>query len=273
MADLDARCVAELNEHRQADATRDLADESIGVAGGVASFSAGVSWINHATLVGFGVDVGEAELDRVEAFYLERGATPKIELTTYATEPFLAELARRGYTTEHFENVLSRALEPGEDPFGSMPSPVPAGLEIRRTDPADEDACRAHAVVVTREFCEGEVPEGHVAMAVRAIRHPRSVAFSAWVGGTLAGASGMEVYEHGGVRVCSLWGTAVGERYRRRGIQQALIARRLAWGVEHGCSAALIESKPGIATERNAARMGFGLAYVRVCMALGAPGA
>jgi GNAT superfamily N-acetyltransferase len=271
MPRLEDRQIGAMNEQRQAQAIRDLADESVPIGGGFATFSPGVPWINHATCVGFGVDVGEAELDRMEAFYGERGVTPKIELTTFATESFLGALARRGYTTENFENVLARPLDPAEDPFGAMTHPRDPAVEIRRTDPADAGACRAHAVVVTREFCAGEVPEEHIAMAERALRHPRSVGFTAWVGGELVAGSGMEIFASGGERICSLWGTGVREPYRRRGIQQSLIARRLAWAVEQGCSAAIIESKPGVATERNAAHMGFALAYVRVCMAKGPP--
>lgn len=61
-----------------------------------------------------------------------------------------------------------------------------------------------------------------------------------------------------------LWSTPVLEVHRRRGIQQALIAHRLAIGHRHGCEVALTESKPGIPTERNAGRRGLTLACTRL---------
>lgn len=54
--------------------------------------------------------------------------------------------------------------------------------------------------------------------------------------------------------------------FRRRGIQQALIAARLQACVDAGCELACIHSSPGIGTERNAARMGFALAYTKVTL-------
>jgi GNAT superfamily N-acetyltransferase len=54
--------------------------------------------------------------------------------------------------------------------------------------------------------------------------------------------------------------------YRRRGIQQALIVARLERGRERGSRQAFIISGPGIPTERNATRLGFGMAYTRVVL-------
>lgn len=258
---------ARVNENRQAVATRALADDSMPIAGGIASYGEGVGWINHATLVGLGEDVPDAELDKMEAFYRERCQTPKIEITTFATEAFLAQLAARRYVIEHFENVLTRPLGAGDDPFAAIPGGLPPDLEISRTDTSGDAACRRHAILVSSGFMPTPIPEPHIGMAIRSIRHPRSVGFMAHVGEEPAGACGMEIFEHEGIRTCALWGTTVLEPFRRRGIQRALIAHRLSFAIERGCELAFIESKPGISTERNAARLGFELGYVRVCMA------
>jgi GNAT superfamily N-acetyltransferase len=259
---------ARMNEERQALATRDLGDEAVSIAGGVATYGEGVDWVNHATLVGFDEDVPDAELDAMEAFYRERGQVPKLEITTFTTEAFLAQLAARSYCVEHFENVLTRPLRADEDPVTESGG-LPEGLAISRTDATCDEACREHAVLVSSGFITPPIPEPHIDMAIRSIRHPRSAGFVAHVGGEPAGACGMEVFEFEGVKACALWGTTVLEPLRRRGIQRALIAHRLAFAIERGCGLAFIESKPGIPTERNAARLGFGLSYVRVCLAKG----
>ena len=70
----------------------------------------------------------------------------------------------------------------------------------------------------------------------------------------------------------SLFGASVRPAFRRRGIQQALIAARLDRARSLGAELASVTSHPGIPTERNAARFGFQLAYVRAVLVKRAPG-
>lgn len=259
--------IATINENRQRIALAELADESVPLAGGVLCFSPGVDWINHATMLGFNVDVEESDLDTFEAFFTGRGATPKLEITTFATEPFLASLAARHYHIDQLEHVFVRRLRPEEDPFAAMTHPPSAGLEIIPTDPEDTEACRQHAILVMSGFMPQPIPEEHIEMGVRSIVHPRSAGFTALIDGEPVGACGMEIFEHDGRRAASLWGASVAEPFRGRGVQQAMLAHRMAHARDHGCELALIESKPGIATERNVARMGFTLGYARICLA------
>ncbi len=264
---LEPIAAARINEHRQAVAVGELADESVRLAGGVVNFATGVEWVNHAILVGFDAEVADAELDAVESFYRDRDLMPKFEITTFSPESFLAQLAARCYVVEHFENVLTCAFGAGDDPFASIEHSLPAGLDITRVDTTDDAACREHATIVSSGFVAAPIPEPHIAMTIRSVRHPRSVSFLARIDGEPAGATSMEIFEHEGGRACAFWGTTVLGPFRRQGVQQALLAHRLVHARERGCTLAFIESKPGIATERNAARFGFGLCYVRLCMA------
>ena len=72
--------------------------------------------------------------------------------------------------------------------------------------------------------------------------------------------------------VACLFGTSVLPRFRRRGVQQALMLRRLERARERGCLLCVIHSRPGISTERNAARLGFFMAYSKAALALAGPG-
>jgi len=72
--------------------------------------------------------------------------------------------------------------------------------------------------------------------------------------------------------VTSLFGTSVLPRFRRRGIQQALMAVRLERALELGSELSDITSHPGIPTERNAGRLGYRLAFVRPVLVKRAPG-
>ena len=92
--------------------------------------------------------------------------------------------------------------------------------------------------------------------------------YVAYAGDEVAGAGGCGT-RHG---VTSLFGTSVLPRFRRRGIQQALMAVRLERALSLGSDLADITSHPGIPTERNAGRVGFRLAFVRPVLVRRGPG-
>ena len=166
-------------------------------------------------------------IDRVKRFLRERGGRPSIDLTDQSGKESFAVVARAGMSLAHTERVYAVELSRFAEP-----APVP-GLEIEQLDPNDADQVGA----LVRHRVEGFAEPGE-APSVGEFEAP--------------------------VRLASLWGAVVGEPFRRRGIQAALIARRLRQGIEEGCSVAVIECEPGIPTERNAMRLGFSLAYTRL---------
>jgi GNAT superfamily N-acetyltransferase len=59
---------------------------------------------------------------------------------------------------------------------------------------------------------------------------------------------------------------------RRQGIQRALMEYRLQIARDRGCRVATVGTLPGVATERNARRCGFGPCYTRAALVRPAPG-
>ena len=57
---------------------------------------------------------------------------------------------------------------------------------------------------------------------------------------------------------------------RKRGAQLALLNARLGHAAECGCDLAMVCAEPGSATQRNAERHGFRIAYTRTKWGLGA---
>ncbi|HVJ93760.1 MAG TPA: hypothetical protein VM580_28350 [Labilithrix sp.] len=51
---------------------------------------------------------------------------------------------------------------------------------------------------------------------------------------------------------------------RRRGGQRALLAARLRFATDAGCDLAMMGAAPGSASQRNAERQGFRIAYTRI---------
>lgn len=267
--------VARAEERRQAIGVSEIAAESEPVGGGVMSFTAVGSWSNQACDVGMRGAVAEDELDRLVAFYTSRGVEPRIEVCPYADESLRKGLAARGFTVREFESVLARGITPGDRRLSASAIADPEGVEIRWIDPADDAMVREVATVTTAIFCPpGEAPPEHmVALAERCMRHPRSDTYAALAGGEVVGGGGMETGdEHAGDRVACLFGGAVAEAWRRRGVQRALIAARLERAAANGATIAVIHTRPGIPTERNAMRLGFTPSYTKVAMAMAGEG-
>ena len=61
-------------------------------------------------------------------------------------------------------------------------------------------------------------------------------------------------------------GAATAPAHRRRGIQTALLAARLADAAAAGCDVAAIVTQPGSKSQQNAQRQGFDLLYTRAVL-------
>ena len=97
--------------------------------------------------------------------------------------------------------------------------------------------------------------------------------------GDMAEASGFARYlahRHGAVgdgsspRVCEnvaqLCGAATAPAHRRRGVQGALLAARLADAARQGCAVAIVTAQPDSRSQRNVQRQGFEPLYTRAIL-------
>ena len=85
-------------------------------------------------------------------------------------------------------------------------------------------------------------------------------AFLAWIDGVAVAAGALAI--HDGVAL--LAGAATLPQWRGRGAQRALLEHRLAVAAEAGCDLATMGASPGSASQRNAERHGFRIAYTRI---------
>lgn len=268
MTNLTPRDIAALEERRQAECTVAAALVSEPIAGGFMSVSGAGSWTNQACGLGLAGPVEAAEVDRLIEFYASRGIEPKIEVSAFADETLLAGLAARGFVLREFEAVLARPLVPGEA-FAPAQG-WPPGITFVRVDPQDAAQVEAFIDASTCGFRpEGSpVPPELADASRRMIAQARTACFLALDGEVAVGGGTLDV----GEGVAALLGTSVRASHRGRGIQQALIALRLRAAQARGCAVVCIHSRPGIPTERNAARMGFALVYHKVALVRPGPG-
>ncbi|MBX3404455.1 MAG: GNAT family N-acetyltransferase [Phycisphaeraceae bacterium] len=261
--------IARLEEGRQAEALSELADEVLSIGGGIAGRGAPGSWLNNANNIGMAGPVHDDDAERIIDWYQSAGIEPRVELCPYADESLVAALAARGFVVRMFESVLFREIDPRET-VRPVVTPPP-GLEIRRLDPANDAEVREYAVVCASGFLPPgmtDLPPDHLEVSMRAARHPRSVGLMAMLDGRCVGAGGMGLHTN----VAALFGLSVLPEFRRRGIQQALIAARLNIAAQMGRRLATIGSRPGAGTERNVRRMGFQTAYVKPIVVRPGPG-
>lgn len=257
--------IARLEEGRQAEALAELADEVRRVAGGVAGRGAKGSWLNNANGLGLSGPVREEEIADLAQWYEEKGIEPRIELCPMADESLFRALENQKFLLRNFESVLYRAVA-SDETVRPVADPIDGErLVIRQVDPANEAEAREYVRVCGSGFLPPgvtEMPEEHFEVSMRVVRHPRTVAMMAMLDGQCVGAGGMGMHDE----VCALFGLSVLPEFRRRGVQQALIAARLNYAAARGARLATIGSRPGAPTERNVRRMGFQTAYTKPIM-------
>jgi len=198
-------------------------------------------------------EVTAADMDRVEDFFLSRGVASTVVVSPLAHESLRNLLGRRGYRIAEFNSVLIRRLKAAE-PFAPPP-----GIAIERVTP---DTLRPWMYAMAEGFSQDiKVAEG-VFGGFAAL--PGALAFTACIEGKVVGGCGGRIIPE--ARIAALFGAATLPEFRCRGVQSALIARRLYEAVLAGCEYAVVSTNPGSGSQRNMERRGFHLAYTKVVM-------
>jgi GNAT superfamily N-acetyltransferase len=233
--------------------TLTVADEAI--AGGIAVFAGIDSPLTQAIGMGLEGAVSSTEWDRLEAFFLDRGAPVALELSPFVHESLLAMLSARPYRVEEFTMVLIREIRQGED-FKDV-----AGVSVRMVSAAES---RLLTEVVARGYSENElVPESLLDITEGFVHMPDSCGFLAVIDGEPAGGGSVAI--HG--TLGSLFGASTLPSFRKRGVQKALLAARMNWLVDHGCQLATGLTHPGSVSQRNFERAGFRPIFTRTKVA------
>lgn len=260
--------IARREEARLARGLGEIAEARRAFGGGVAARGSPGTWVNSAVGMALRGPVARHEIESVLSWYESASVEPRFEVAPFVDAAFLDDCAALGMVVRAFENTFFRTLK-RDEPLRPVVDP-PAGLSIAIVDPRDETAVHSYSLVVTTGFFpEGMTPRAEdLAVTARAVRHPRTLAFTASLAGRVVGAGAMEIAD----QCAALFGLSVLPEFRRRGIQQALLAARLSEAARRGATLATIGSRPGVATERNVRRMGFQLAYTKVILVRPGPG-
>jgi GNAT superfamily N-acetyltransferase len=223
----------------------------IEIGGVYAMFDGVASPVTQTFGLGIFDRVHESQLDRLEAFFTERGASTSHEVSSFAAPETFDLLSARGYSPIEASAVLvlpTAAVSRGDDGLLTV-------REIGETEGARWS--RVAAQGWSSESAElGQFIEdiGAVVTRARGVR-----CFLAELEGEPIAAASLNISNG----VALLAGASTIPTARRRGAQRALLRARLEFAAAGGIDLAMLVALPGSASQRNAQRQGFRPVYVR----------
>ena len=221
----------------------------IAVGGTMAMFDGPGSPLTQTFGLGIAEPATAAGLDKLERFFKSRGSDVFHEVSPLAGVDTLAVLAKRGYRPIELSSVL---YQPIESWVARASNPA---IEVRAVAPHDADL---YARLAARGWSESPEVQPFIEAFAR-ISMECATCFVAEAGGAPIGAGA--VFLHEGVAL--LAGASTVPEGRRQGAQLALLDTRLRYAAAKGCDLAMMCAAPGSASQRNAERNGFRVAYTR----------
>ncbi|MHC5064918.1 MAG: GNAT family N-acetyltransferase [Planctomycetota bacterium] len=232
------------------------------IAGGLAAYTAPGSPLNKLGGLGFDGPVDEAMLTEIERVFTERQADLQVEVSTLADPSVVRMLSKRDYVLQGFENVLGCRLSVG------MEDAALDGFEIEVSELDDLDSWVETVVsgfaaadtqgVESHESFPREVLEATIRDLIEVKGFAR---YTVRNSADARPAGGGSIRLHEGL--AQLCGAATVPEFRRRGVQTALLCRRLADAERAGCDLAVVATMPGSKSHENLQRRGFELLYSR----------
>jgi GNAT superfamily N-acetyltransferase len=218
--------------------------------GAYALFDGVHSPLTQTFCLGMPVAPTTTELKTIEQFFSDRGAQAFHEVSPLTAAETLELLVSQGYRPIEFTSMMYRPISILSQSTGRV---------LARQASAEESDLWSNVAAAGW----GETPElgdflrdiGRVSMAAEGM-----TAFLAEVDGRAVGTGALAM--HDGVAL--LAGASTIPSARNQGAQRALLEARLRHAAANGCDLAMMGASPGSASQRNAERQGFRIAYTRI---------
>ena len=245
----------------------ELGAEWIEVAGAAVLYDGPASPCTQTFGLGMRAQLGEADLEQIEAFFQERGAPVYHEVSPLADIAVHQLLSRRGYQPVEMTSVMF--LDLASAGIGRPEAQArEAGMALQTAErrPVEvrvvgEEEWPAWAQLAAEGWSElTEYADLMFELALVSASRRGAISFLAEVAGQGVATAGLSVVDD----VALLTGASTIPAARRQGAQRALLRSRLAFAARAGCRVAMICALPGSASQRNAEREGFRIAYTRL---------
>ena len=229
----------------------------IEVAGAYAMFDGVDSPLTQTFGLGIFQPLTLDDLERIETFFNERGAPIFHEVSPLAHPSVVSLLNDRRYQPFEFTSVMSRPIDPAVRVNASA-NPRLHIRVVNRDEQSEQDLWARTAASGWGET--PELREFMLSLARVGARSANAVSFFAELEGIPIATAGLSIQQG----VALLAGASTVPAARKQGAQLALLEHRLRYAAERGCDIAMMGALPGSASQRNAERQGFRIAYTRI---------
>lgn len=233
------------------------------ISGGLASFVSPSSPINKVIGLALDVPLDLAALERIELEWRDRDEPVRIELSVLADPSVGGVLTDRGYRLHGFEHVFGLALD------GGRTEPVQRNVSI---DVARDDQLSSWLDIAVEAFvnldgtgsvADDALPREQLADAIsEAMNAPGFIRYLARIDGEAVGEAAMRIDGD----LAQIAGAGTLPHARGKGVQKALVQRRLGDARRAGCTLAVVTTAPGTRSQDNVMRRGFELLYARAIL-------
>lgn len=226
----------------------------IEVAGAYAMFDTVTSPATQTFGLGLFETITPAGMETIEEFFRQRGAGVFHEVSPLADPALLTLLNERGYQPMEFTSVMFR-------PIRRDTSYAEARNERIQTRLIEESDHELFAQTSAKGWSEStEFADMILEFARIGAKKPGGLSFLAELDRHAIATGAMSICDG----VALLAGASTIPEGRRQGAQLALLDSRLRFAAEHNCDLAMMCASPGSASQRNAERQGFHIAYTRI---------
>jgi hypothetical protein len=223
--------------------------EWIDVSGTYAMFDTPDSPVTQTFGLGMFGEVTASDLDRIEAFFASHAAPVHHEISPLADPSVWPLISRRAYAPFEFTSILYMDLRQPQIPEAASQNRIQV-----RTATAEDATMWAHTAAA------GWSQFNSLTDFMQAVFSTEGVTpFIAEKEGNPIATGALNI-QNG---VALLAGASTIPEARQQGAQRALLAARLHYAAQAGCEIATMGAQPGSASQRNAERSGFRIAYTR----------
>ena len=224
-------------------------------AGAYALFDGVGSPLTQTFCLGLFATPTAADLETLERFFDERGAAVMHEVSPMVPAETMELLVARGYRPVEVTSVM---FCPIPIAASGAEGRVHARIAARIAASNEVDLWSDTAAEGWREF--GELSSFMRDIGRVSASSEGMTPFLAELDGRPVGTGAVAI--HDGVAI--LAGASTIPEARKQGAQRALLEARLRHAAERGCDLATMGAAPGSASQRNAERQGFRIAYTRI---------
>jgi GNAT superfamily N-acetyltransferase len=223
------------------------------IAGASAMYDGPASPLTQTFGLGMSRAVTADELAALENFFQSRGAPVFHEISPLADAALWPLLCERGYHPFEFTSVMFRPSGDGIALEGQRNEAITVRL-------AREDEHEMWARTASEGWSEFVEFAGYIyEMSLNCIQMRDTYSFFAELDGRPVATGGLSLR----AGVALLAGASTLPAARKQGAQLALLEARLRFAAAQGCDLAMMCALPGSASQRNAERQGFRIAYTR----------